>query len=211
MKNLLIIGAGGMGREIFNLAKECTGFNNEYSIKGFLDDNPESLAKFDSFYPPIISSISDYNITDDDVFVCSLGNVNLKKKCIEIILNKGGKFISLIHPKAIIYETSVIGEGCIVFPYAIVGSDTKIGNYVLLQSFCSIAHDVIIGNFSRIDVQTLCVGGVKIGDCVTLHSSSIINHNVTVESYSVVGAQSFVIKNVKKGTTVHGNPAIRLK
>ena len=35
MKNLLIIGARGFGREIYNLALESIGYGTEFTIKGF--------------------------------------------------------------------------------------------------------------------------------------------------------------------------------
>ena len=39
MKELIIIGAGGIGREVYHLAMKCSGINTEYTIKGFIDDN----------------------------------------------------------------------------------------------------------------------------------------------------------------------------
>lgn len=206
MKNLIIIGAGGMGREVYNLATQCKGFGTEYLIKGFIDDNPLALNNFDS-YPPICGTISDYVIDDSDIFTCSIGNVQLKRKCIELILNKRGRFISLIHPTSLINFSSRIGNGSLIFPYAQVGSAAIIGDYSLVQSYAGIGHDVMIGDFARIDVQVLCVGGVKIGNNVTIHSGAIINHRVVIEDNAVIGATSFVIKKVKQGTTVFGNPA----
>ena len=47
MKNLIIIGAGGMGRQVCLFAQECKGFEKEYVIKGFLDDNPHAMEGFD--------------------------------------------------------------------------------------------------------------------------------------------------------------------
>lgn len=54
MKNLLIIGARGFGREIYNLALESIGYGTEFTIKGFLDDKKEVLDGYDG-YPSIIS------------------------------------------------------------------------------------------------------------------------------------------------------------
>ena len=43
MKHLIIIGGGGMGKEVFYTAKHSVGFGTEFDIKGFLDDNLEAL------------------------------------------------------------------------------------------------------------------------------------------------------------------------
>lgn len=210
MKNLIIIGGGGMGREVYDLAKHCVGYNKDYLVKGFIDDNLDSLAGLKHSYPPVIDTIRNYQVQKDDVFICSIGDVRIKKICTEIIQNKGGEFISLVHPSAHINETATIGKGCLVFLHTLVGSEAFLGNHTLIQSFAVIGHDAIIGDFSRIDVKVVCVGGVKIGSGVTIHTSSIISHNVEVEDNAKVGAASFVIKKVKSNTTVFGNPAREL-
>ncbi|MDO9580199.1 MAG: acetyltransferase [Bacteroidales bacterium] len=210
MKNLVIIGSGGMGREIYNLAIVCNGYNTEYKIKGFLDDWPEGINAFKN-YPPVIGTVEDYIIEPDDVFVCSFGNVSNKKKNIQKILDKGGQFISLIHQNASIGLNSIIGQGSIILQNAVIGVNSKIGNYALIQISTIIGHDCVIGDYSRIDCHVVCVGGVIIDDEVTIHTSAVINHKVVIEKRAIVGALSFVIRRVKANTTVSGNPAIKLK
>lgn len=210
MKDLVIIGAGGMGREIYALALECIDFKVEYRIKGFIDDNLYSLDGFHGF-PEILDTIDNYKICENDVFISSIGNVKTKKLCIEKILKKGGIFISLIHPNSRISSTASIGIGCIVFQNAGIGDHTNISNYVLVQASAYIGHDAKVGNYSRIDCHVVCVGGVIIEEEVTIHTSAVINHNVIVGKGATVGALSFVIRKVKENTTVYGNPAITLK
>jgi sugar O-acyltransferase (sialic acid O-acetyltransferase NeuD family) len=209
MKNLIIISAGGMGREIFNLATICNGYNKDYTIKGFIDDDGEALNSFKG-YPPVISSIKDYSIQPDDVFICSTGDVTQKKENIQVILNKGGEFISLIHPDASICHNAIIGNGCIILENAYIGCDSQIDNFVTIQISAVIGHDVKVGKYSRVDNFVVCVGGIELKEEVTVHTSAVINHNVIVERNAYVGACSFVIRRVKEYTTVFGNPAKKL-
>lgn len=207
MNHLVIIGAGGMGREAYHLATECDGYGTQFDIKGFLDDNPKALDGFAFPYPPVLSTIKDYSIEDGDVFACSVGDVHTKVKLVEIIENKGGRFISLIHPKSPINKTAIIGEGALVFHDVHVGSEAVIGKHVMLQSYAALGHDVIVGDYTRIDPKVSVIGGVKVGNRVTLHTMSVLNHKVTVGDDAVVGAMSFVILKVKPGITVFGVPA----
>lgn len=210
MKNLLIIGARGFGRDIYNLALQCKGYQKEYEIKGFLDDKKEALDSFIS-YPPILDSVENYQIGNDDVFICALGDVQQKKKYIKLILDKGGKFISLIHPSAFIDTNAKIGRGCIVLQNAALGSGSVIGDFVLIQISTLVAHDVKIGNYSRIDCLAVCTGGATIEDEVTIHTAAVINQKVKIGKGACVGAGSFVIRKVKENATVYGNPAITLR
>ena len=58
MKNLVIIGAGGMGKQLWSFAQQCRGYGSEYVIKGFIDDNRSALDGFVG-YPPILDTIKD--------------------------------------------------------------------------------------------------------------------------------------------------------
>lgn len=209
MKNLIIIGAGGMGREIFNLATLCKGYKTEFIIKGFLDDDKDALRGFKG-YPIVIDTIKDYIPETNDVFICSIGNVVQKKRNIQIILDKGGKFINLIHPSASVGKNIKIGVGCVILKSSLIGVDCIIDDYVLIQASTIIGHDVKIGKYSRVDCHVVCVGGTELKDEVTVHSCAVINDRVIVEKGATVGALSFVIRKVKENTTVYGNPAKKL-
>ncbi len=210
MKNLLIIGARGFGRDIFNLAIVCPGYQKEYKIKGFLDDKKNALDEYHN-YPPIVDSVENYVIGVDDVFICALGDVQYKKKYIQIIKDKGGKFISLIHPAAWVDSHAKIGTGCIVLQNAVLGSGSIIGDFVLIQISTIIGHDVKVGDYSRVDCHAVCTGGSVLEEEVTIHTAAIINQKIRVGRGACVGAGSFVIRKVIENTTVFGNPAIRLK
>lgn len=208
MKNLIIIGAGGMGRTYYSNALQCKGYGTTFIIKGFIDDNLNALDRYPN-YPPIIDQITEYTPEDGDVFVCSIGGVK-RKDCIDKIISKGGEFIELIHKDAKLLTNVKLGKGNFIGAYTIIGNDVSIGNYNMIQSFTVIGHDAIIGDYNRIDSHVTCVGGIKIQDEVTIHTGAVINHNVTLEHNSKIGANSFVIRKVKEGETVLGVPAKRI-
>ncbi len=208
MKHLIIIGAGGMGRTLYDMARESVGYADVFDIKGFIDDNMEALKGFDK-YPPIIDTIQAYRPQQDDVFVSSIGGT-ARKSCMERLIEKGAEFIQLIHRTARIGTNVRLGKGNVIGAFTTIGADAVVGDYNMLQSYSVIGHDARIGNWNRIDTHVTCVGGIWIEDEVNIHTSAVINHGVVVESNAHVGACSFVIKRVKTGTTVIGNPAKKL-
>lgn len=208
MKNLIIIGAGGMGRTVYSNALESVGYGEKFLVKGFIDDNLQALDVFPN-YPPVIGTIKGYEPQADDVFVSSIGGES-RKQCMEEIISRGGEFMELIHKTARIYTNAKLGKGNFIGAYSVIGNDAVVGDYNMIQSYTVIGHDAKIGNWNRIDTHVTCVGGIVIEDEVNIHTSAIISHNVKVESGAHVGALSFVIRKVKAGTTVIGNPAKRL-
>ena len=209
MKNLIIIGAGGMGRTIYSNALESVGYGDVFQIKGFIDDNLQALDGYEG-YPPIISTIQDYLPEEDDVFVSSIGGC-ARRPCMEEIIRRGGEFIELIHHTARIYQNAHLGKGNFIGAYTVIGNDAVVGDYNMIQSYSVIGHDARIGSWNRIDTHVTCVGGIVIEDETNIHTSAVINHGVTVGTGAHVGALSFVIRKVKPGTTVCGNPARKLE
>lgn len=208
MNNLIIIGAGGMGRSLYDNAQESVGYGEIFVVKGFIDDN---LAALDGYpnYPPVIGTIKDYIPQENDVFVSSIGGAS-RRACMEAVISRGGTFINLIHSTARIRKNVRLGTGNFIGAYVAIGNDTEIGDYNMIQTYTVIGHDSKIGNWNRIDAHVVCVGGIVIEDETVIHTSAMINHKVTVETGAHVGALSFVIRKVRAGTTVIGNPAKRL-
>lgn len=208
MKQLVIIGAGGMGRTIYSNALESIGYGVKFVVKGFIDDNLNALEGFPN-YPPLIGTIKDYVPQENDVFVSSIGGAS-RRLCMEEIIRRGGEFVELIHQTARIYTNAKLGKGNFIGAYSVIGNDAEIGDYNMIQSYTVIGHDAKIGSWNRIDTHVTCVGGVIVEDDVNIHTSAVISHKVRVESGAHVGALSFVIKKVKAGTTVIGNPAKKI-
>lgn len=209
MNNLIIIGAGGMGRTMYDLARESIGYNDKYIIKGFIDDNTHVLDNFIG-YPPILGTIKDYIPQPGDVFTCSIGG-HIRKQCIQKLTARGAEFISLIHNTARIGTNVTMGKGTIIGTYTTIAADAKIGDFNFIQSLTIIGHDVIIGSWNRIDSQVMMVGGTKMGDNNMIHTGSMINHNVIIGDNCTIGACSFVSMNVDSGMTLFSSPARRLK
>ena len=209
MKNLIIIGAGGMGRTIYSNALESVGYGEKFVVKGFIDDNLAALDAFEN-YPPIVGTIRDYQPQPDDVFVSSIGGSS-RRACMEEIIRRGGEFMELIHETARIYQNAKLGKGNFIGAFSVIGNDAVVGDYNMIQSYTVIGHDAHIGNWNRIDTHVTCVGGIVIEDEVNIHTGAVISHNVTVGTGAHVGALSFVIRKVKPGTTVCGNPAKKLE
>ena len=188
MKNLIIIGARGFGREVYNIAIQTKEYNNKWVIKGFLDDKTTALKDFQN-YPSILSSVEEYQIEKNDVFICALGDVKWKKKYVNMILGKNGEFINIIHPTVNMGLNTKIGRGCIICPYTYI------------------SNDVTIGNFNQINALTFFGGFVKTEDEVTVNPGATIIPKTIIGEQSILGINSTILKQVKPNVTMFGTPA----
>lgn len=209
MKNLIIIGARGYGRGVFDIASSMKSYGKSFIIKGFLDDNSDVLNEYPN-YPPIISSVEDYIIEKDDMFICALGDVKYKRKYVNLILQKGGDFFTVIHPSVHIGNNTKIGKGCIIGYNVQIDCDVTIGDFVNIQTNAVIGHDSIIGDWAMIDCFAFTGGFVRIGEGVTLHTRATIVPKLEVGEYAVINACSLCIRKVKPNSVMLGNPAKEL-
>jgi sugar O-acyltransferase (sialic acid O-acetyltransferase NeuD family) len=210
MKNLIIIGARGFGREIYNLATQTKEYNTEWTIKGFLDDKANVLDNFNG-YPPILSSVENYEVQENDLFICALGDVYYKKKYTNLILLKRGIFTNIIHPTAITNSHNTkIGVGVIIGPFTYIGNDAEIGNFTTIQSHSAVGHDVKIGDYCQVNALTFFGGFVDVGEESTINPSATITPKKKIGNNAVVGINSTVLRDVKSMTTVFGTPAKEL-
>jgi sugar O-acyltransferase (sialic acid O-acetyltransferase NeuD family) len=209
MKDLIIVGAGGFGRDLYYIITESIGYNSEFRVLGYIDDDLDSMNGF-SDYPKLIGKISTHEVLKNQIFICSIANIKHRVKIIESLSIKGAFFTNIIHSSARIANSSKLGIGSIIGPLVSIGADSRIQNHCILQTGVIIGHDVIVGEYSRIDNYSILVAGVVLEKFCTIHSNSVINTNLKINENAIVGACSFVIKNVERGITVFGNPAKRL-
>lgn len=210
MKQLIIIGAGGLGREVLAWARQSLGFGEEWVVKGFIDDNSEAMAGL-NVPAPWLGRIEDHQPADDEVFVCAMGIPALKRRCFERIEARGGKFLTLIHRTAVVGDNVTLGAGTILCPYTVVSGYNVIGKGVVVNIHASIDHDANVGDWSQINCHCDVTGGVQVGMEVWLSSHVAIAPRLRIGDRAYLGIGSSILRDVEADAKVFGVPARRVE
>lgn len=209
MKDLIIIGARNYGREVFHMAEQCIGFKTDFTIKGYLDDDSKALSQY-NIYPPVLGAVENYSIQENDFFICALGDPVQKRNYIEMIKEKGGRFLSLIHTSTILYKDCMIGEGVIISQFCTISCNVTLDDFVTVHAYANFGHDAKVGVYCTVGSYVFLGGFAEVGSGTILHTGSKILPHKKIGNNTIVGAGSIVIRNVKDGKTVFGNPAMEL-
>ena len=206
MRRLLIVGAGGFGREVLCWARDVEPTQSEWRIGGFLDANPTA---FDGFDVPleILGDPAEFAPAATDLCICAIGDPMIKKRVVTGLAARGAQFTTLIHPTAVIGLNCRVGNGSILCPGVVVTSHVTLGRFVTLNVGATVGHDARLGDWCTLYVHADLAGKVSLGEAVLAGSHSFVLPSVTVGDHAVVGSGAVVIRNVPAGSTMFGVPA----
>lgn len=206
MKDLVIVGAGGCGREALQWVRDINEKENRWRIKGFLDDDLNAL-EGKKCSVSIISKVDGYEIEPDDEFICCIGSSKIRKMVVEKLKAKGAVFVTLIHPNAVVADSCTLGEGVIIYPYALISDNAVIGDGCIINMYSSVAHDSVLGEYCTISAHCDVTGMCKLGERVFMGSASHIVPGSKIGDDVYICAGSAVMARVRAGNKVLGNPA----
>lgn len=204
MYNIIIVGAGGCAREIYYWTNDTFSKEN-YKIKGFLSYKQKDLEGY-NIKVGIIGDDDNYKIEKNDRFIIAIGDIDIKKRAVNRLKKRGAKFISLIHPTALIIPTAKIGEGVVICPYCLISDNVQLGDFVMTNTYSSCGHDVQVGKYCILSPYVALNGFVK------LENEVFVGTHATVIPYKKVGfqakisANSVVMRNVPSKCMVFGVP-----
>lgn len=206
MKEIVIIGAGGHAKVIIDIIlQRKKNLNDNLLIKGILDDSFSENEEKDLFGIPIIGKVNKVlELSSNIYYVIAIGNNGIRKKISQNY--KKLKYITLIHPRAIIGENVSIGIGTVLMAGSIINSHTKIGKHCIINTGSIIEHDNIIEDYVHISPNVTLCGGVSIGQKSWIGAGATLIQGIKIEEKCIVGAGSVVIRNIKKMSKVIGIP-----
>ena len=140
--------------------------------------------------------------------IISIGNCQIRKKVVgQLSVNK---YVTAIHPSAIISKTAFVDEGSVVMQGAIVQTCAKIGKHCIINTGASVDHDCLIGDFVHVAPHATVAGGVDVGECSWIGAGAVIKQYIKIGKNCMIGAGAVVVKDVLDNTTVVGVPAREL-
>ena len=205
-----IYGAGGLGREVFELANIINNRNNLWNEIVFIDDSENTSNPRNALILKFEEIKNKYGIDNFEVCI-AVGEPAIRKILMEKLSSFNIKLKSLIHPDVYIPKSTKIGKGSIINKYVSITCDIIIGDNVYIHPMACIGHDSIIGKNAIISSFVDVAGNCNVGNEAFLAIGTILKQGITIGEKSILGMGSIVHRNIPGNVIAMGNPARVMK
>ena len=206
-RKIVIVGAGGLGREALATVRACQLVDNSWELLGFLDPRPELLGASIGGIPVLGGDDWCRTQNDDSIrLICAIGNSRIRRRVVESLSAMGGRFVTVVHPDVAIPATVRIGMGSLVMAGTRFTTDAQVGSHSVVYINCSITHDVRIGDYCVIAPGCNLAGACKLDTGVEMGVSASVLPGKHIGAWSIIGAGSVITRDIPPNVTAVGAP-----
>lgn len=201
--NLLILGAGGHGRIVADLAEQL----GQFERIAFLDDAYGKVS--DGFPWPVLGPISDLvkHRTEFSTAFVAVGDSRQRMLLLALAESHEYAIATLLHPTAFVSRRAALEPGTVVCGGAVVQVGARVGKGCIVNTCASVDHDCVLGVGVHVCPGAHLAGSVIVGEHTWIGIGASINQGLSIGGGVTVGAGAAVVADVKDGSTVVGVPA----
>lgn len=199
-REIIIVGAGGFGREVVWTLERINAVEETWRILGFADDDPSKAKGSLEGYPllgTIAKASADY--PGAAVFI-AIGDNAIRERIYRQL--RGHDFPVLIDPSAEVAPTVDIRHGVFVGPRAVVSVGAELGKFVLINARAGVGHDSRLGDFCQVCPGATLSGHTTVGAHAFIASNACTCPGITVGAHAKIAAGTPAFKNVPEGETL---------
>jgi sugar O-acyltransferase (sialic acid O-acetyltransferase NeuD family) len=206
LRSLVIIGAGGHGREVLDVVEAINAVEPTYKVLGFLADGDGAHEPLARRSAKILGPSSLVDSLDAD-YVVAIGNPVARAEIDRRCMSKGLLSPILIHPAASVGSDVHLGPGSVVMAGARITTNVVAGRHLQVNVNATISHDGRIGDYVTISPGCNISGNVELGDSVYLGTGCVVIPGIRIGANTMVGAGAVVIRDLPGDVTAVGVPA----
>ncbi len=211
-EKIVLIGAGGFARETLDVCEARNQDGHGLEVLGFIVDKDYGAPGTIVNGKPILGGFDWLEERASQVsVVCAVGAPHIRFRLVKQAQQIGCRFMSLIHPSAILTRWVTIGEGVVIAAGCILSNRIGIGDHAQINPGAIIGHDATLQPFATLAPGVHISGNVILGAGCYVGTGANVIQNVSIGDWSVVGAGCVVIRDVPANVTVVGVPGTVIK
>lgn len=211
MRTLVVVGAGGFGREVLDVveAVNASGAEPAFELLGVLDDGPSqaNLQRLAERDIPYLGTLDEFTGHPAVSFVVGVAHPGHRRAIDERLTAAGHHAPILQHPAATVGSRTSLGPGSIVCAGARLTTHITLGRHVHVHVNATVGHDTTLADFTSVYPLAAVSGSCVLEDGATVGANATVIQGLTVGAGAFVGAGAVVVSDVAPGATVKGVPA----
>lgn len=209
MRDLVIVGCGGFGREVFQIARSSDPHGTRWGHIYFVDDEPDSTAQAHivSLGSKVWGTVDGLISAKPVALAIGVGDPPARERIVGRLSGSGHTYPVLVHPDSTVAPDVHLGEGCIIAPGARISTAVTLGRHVQVDQNVTIGHDTVVEDFARLNPAACIAGSTRLGRRGLVGSNATVLQNLVIHPDAVVGAGAVVTRDVPNRAVVKGIPA----
>jgi sugar O-acyltransferase (sialic acid O-acetyltransferase NeuD family) len=209
---LLLIGTGGLAREVVALVTARNQGSPAWRLIGLLDDDPQrhgrTVAGLPVLGPPELARDA---YPDAALALCTASPADRSSRY-RLARRLGlptDRYPPLVHPAAVLAPSTAVEPGVVVLAGTVTTADVIIGAHTVLMPACVLTHDDVVDAFATLASGARLGGGVRVGTGAYVGAAAAVREDCRLGEWCVVGMGSVVLRDVPAFETWWGTPARR--
>lgn len=205
---LVIIGAGGFGREVHDVCAAIDDDGGAVDVVGYLADGGADVELLPDGVP-LLGPVAQLTTLAPDVrYVIAIGSGSARRRIDEWATGAGREAATLVHPTAVVSRNRVdLAPGVIVCATSVVSTNVRLGRHAHVNLGATVGHDSVLGDYATLSPNVSLSGNTVLEDEVTMGTAATTIPGVRIGARSVVGACGAVVRDVPADVTAVGVPA----
>lgn len=206
LRRLVIVGAGGHGREVLDVVEAINSVTPTFDVLGFVADGSGAHEPLSRRKVRILGPTAMLESMDAE-YVVAIGDPAVRAAIDARFASKGLLSPVLIHPLASVGSDVHLGAGSVAMAGSRFTTNVVAGRHFHANTNATVSHDCRIGDYVTLSPGCHLSGDVHLDDFVYLGTGAVVIPGIHIGAKTMVGAGAVVIRDLPPNITAVGVPA----
>lgn len=212
-RDLVIIGAGGFGRETAQAVCALNEGGVAWRLLGYLDDDPARHGTTIDGTTVLGGRDELRHLPNASVVVCTgrPGDYLSRMRIVGELGLPQARYATIVHPTAAVSASSSVGPGCVLLAHVVLTASVRLASHVAVMPHVVLTHDDVVEDFGTLASGVRLGGAVHVERGAYIGAGAMVREGRRIGSCALVGMGAVVTHDIPAREVWTGVPARYLR